>query len=79
MNGPRLTNPSLAFKHQQKRSDRRLMARRFTVGWWTGVLVLAVLGWHVATGVPCFAGKPAPVFQSLQSVVLPPLILDSPP
>lgn len=34
------------------------MARRFTAEWWTGVLVLAVLGWHVAFPVLCFAGEP---------------------
>lgn len=52
------------------------MARRFTAEWWTGVLVLAVLVWHAAFPVACFAADQPllatePVLQSVQPLLRP--------
>jgi protein disulfide-isomerase len=51
-------------KHWGWCSDNKLMTRRFTAEWWTGVLVLAILGWHAAFPAVCFAADQPSVFAS---------------
>src|SRR5262245_65783660 len=61
MNGAICKYSARFFKHREVCSDTRPVARRFTVEWWTGVLVLAVFGWHAAFPAVCFAADPLPV------------------
>jgi hypothetical protein len=59
MNSGAGLNAAIFFKPPGRCTDNKLMARRFT-GWWVGILVLAVLGWHRAFPAACFAADPLP-------------------